>query len=68
MLDKFSKNNFSAIEDEVGILICYQFDTQYYLDKYAHLGATVIYQGTKEEVEKYLGIEITQWNITFPTR
>ena len=51
------------IEDCMGGIICYECDKEYFLS--VDKSATICFEGTKEELEKYLGYEIIKENIFY---
>lgn len=54
---------YCYIESELGGIICSFKDSKYFLN--AEDSATLCYQGTKEEVENYLGVKITDENTSY---
>ena len=51
------------IEDFMGGFICYENQKEYFLS--VDESAKVCFEGTKEELEEYLGYEISEDNISY---
>lgn len=58
--------NLCYIEDCVGGIICYESEKSYFLS--VDESSKLCFEGTKEELEDYLGHEVTENNIFYKDR